>query len=392
MSDKKNPIRFQVFLFTLVRIVLNTAFRMVYPFLPHISRGLNISLEKAAGALSIRAVAGIFSPFIASVSDSRSRKTGMLLGVSLFVGGIAVVIFWPTYWGLVVSLVLVTLGKFTHDPAMQAYLGDKVKYEQRGSMLAITEMGWSGAFFLGMPLVGFLIARAGWLAPFPLLALLGLLSLWVLNKLLPNEPHSTSGKTIFQNFGLVFRSPSALAGLSMILMISVANEVVNLVFGVWLENTFQLQVTALGLAAIVIGVSEFFGESLVSIVSDRLGKRRAIGLGMLGNSMAAIALPYLAQNRSLALLGLFIFYLFFEFTFVSAVPLMTEILPQARATLMAINIATTSLGRAIAALITPAIFALGFGANTIVTAFFNLLAFLALQQIFKLHTTEKNHI
>ena len=379
----KTPrIRVQVFIFTLIRIVINTAFRMVYPFLPHISRGLNISLVQAARALSIRSVAGIFGPVLASVADSRGRKSGMLLGLFLLIAGMTVVIIWPTYIGLIISLVLATLGKFAHDPAMQAYLGDHVPYERRGAVIAITEMGWSGSYFLGMPLVGFLIARGGWLAPFPLLAILALLSFIVVYLMLPKDPAVKKDKpSMFQNFGSVFTSGAAIAGLSMTLFLSLSNEVVNLVFGVWLEDSFQLQVAALGLASVVIGISEFGGESLVSLVSDRIGKKRAIAIGLICNSLAGIALPFIAKSQTSALVGLFLFYFFFEFTFVSSMPLMTEVLPKARATLMAVNIATTSLERAVAAWVTPAIFAYGFTTNAFVSAGINVFALIALQYV-----------
>lgn len=388
---KKTPrIRVQVVIFTLIRIVINTAFRMVYPFLPHISRGLNISLAQTAKALSIRSFAGIFGPVLASVADSRGRKTGMLLGLFLFTLGMGIVVFWPTYLGFVISLVLATLGKFTHDPAMQAYLGDRVPYQRRGAVLAITEMGWSGAYFLGMPLVAFLIARGGWLAPFPLFAILGLISFVIIYIMLPKDPIIKKKPNMFQNFGIVFSSKTAMTAMAMILFISLANEIINLIFGAWLEDSFKLQVAALGLASVVIGLSEFTGESLVSLVSDRLGKKLAISIGLIGNSLAAIALPFIAQDQTSALIGLFFFYFFFEFTFVSSIPLVTEILPQARATLMAVNIATTSVGRVIAAWFSPLIFSYGFTTNIFISAAINILALIALQRINLPKQTEEN--
>ena len=51
------------------------------------------------------------------------------------------------------------------------------------------------------------------------------------------------------------------------------------IFGVWLEDSFDLQIAALGAASAVIGLSELGGEGLVAAFVDRLGKPRAIGLG-----------------------------------------------------------------------------------------------------------------
>ncbi len=382
-SDKK--LNFQVVVFTLTRVVINTSFRMVYPFLPAIGRGLKVSFEQVSRALSWRALLGVFGPFLASLSDSRGRKTGMLAGLGILVVGLAVVVFWPTYIGFVISLVLATLGKFAFDPSMQAYLGDRVPYERRGALLAITELGWSGAFFLGMPMAGFMIAKAGWLAPFPLLAGLALLCWLILLWLLPPDTQpETRPPGLLRNFRTVLTSGAALSGLAVTLFVSTSNEFVNLVFGGWLEGSFAFKVATLGQVAAMIGGAELLGEVMVSRVSDRLGKRRAVALGLMFNSLAGVALPYLGQSRLGALFGLFLFYLGFEFTFVSLIPLMTEILPGARATLMAFNIASASLGRFLAAWAAPWLAAStfagsGFSASAFASAGVNLLALLALR-------------
>jgi predicted MFS family arabinose efflux permease len=188
---------------------------------------------------------------------------------------------------------------------------------------------------------------------------------------------------------LVWSSLPALAGLSMSLLLSAANEVINLVFGVWLEDSFGLRITALGAVAIVIGLSELGGESLVGGLTDRLGKVRSLTIGLLMNSLAAIALSYLGRNTFGALVGLFLFYITFEFTLVSSIPLMSELLPNARATLMGMNIAAVSIGRALGALIAFPIYSLGAAGeglpnllpSALAVGTINLLALFALRRI-----------
>jgi len=357
-------------------------FRMVYPLLPAFRDGLGVSLAHLSQALTWRSLAGMVAPFLASIADSRGRKTGMLFGTLLFSSGVAVVVFWPTFAGFTAALILSTLGKFAFDPAMQAYIGDRVRYERRGLVLALTEVGWSGAFLIGIPLVAGLISLKGWLAPFPLLAGLGFLSFLGLLWLLPGDPPpAVSRPGVFKNMRLVFTSASALAGLVVTLFVSMSNEVVNVVFGVWLEASFSMQVTALGLSATVIGAAELLGEGLVSALVDRLGKKRAVFFGLAAISVATVLLPLIGRSQPGAMLGLFLFYLAFEFTFVSSIPLMSELLPAARATLMALNFASASLGRAIAAYFAPALFARGFGISASAALLINLLAVLALSGV-----------
>lgn len=383
-------LRFQVLAFSGTRTVLNTMHRMVYPFLPAFQRGLGVDLAALSLALTLRSLAGASGPLLASVADSRGRKAGMMMGLLLFVAGVGLVAVWPTYQAFLIALVLAMVGKYIFDPSMQAYLGDRVAYQRRGLVLAVTEIGWSFSFIFGVPLMGLLIATYGWAAPFPLFALLGLLAIGLLGWLLPRDPPPADGRAgLLGNMGLVWASPAALAGLSMSLLISAANEVINLVFGVWLEDSFGLKITALGAVAIVIGLSELGGESLVGGLTDRLGKVRSLTIGLLLNSLAALTLAYLGLNTLGALVGLFFFYITFEFTLVSSIPLMSEILPNARATLMGMNIAAVSIGRALGALLAPPIYSLGSATaslpgllpSALAVGVLNLLALLALRRI-----------
>ena len=377
---KQNKISIQVALFTIVRVVINTQFRMMYPLLPAFRDGLGVPIERLYAAMKYRSIAGAFGPFLASIADSRGRKVGVLFGLLLFIAGSAVVVFCPTYPGLVVALILTILGKVVFDPSIQSYLGDKIPYAQRGRILGIIEMSWSGAFLLGVPLIGFLIARSYWLAPFPLLGILAGLGLIAIGILLPNDV-AVKRPNMLTNFGSVLHSSSALAGLLVTFTISASNEMVNLVFGVWMEASFGLAVAALGAAATVIGLAELAGEGLVTTLADRLGKQRATAIGLWSINLCALLLPILGTSVVGALVGLFLFFLAFEFTFVSMIPLMSEVLPEARATLMAATIASASLGRATAAQLAGPVYTWGFLASAVVAVLINTVGIFALRGV-----------
>ena len=367
--------------FTVARTIINTLHRMVYPFLAVLARGVGVDIISMSYALTARSLVGTVGPFAAIVADRRGRRFGMLFGIGLFTLGAAIVVFWPTFPALVLSIILSTLGKYIFDPSMQAWLGDRIPYARRGRTIAVTEFGWSLAFLLGVPLMGFLIARSGWMAPFPLFVLLGCIIFITLFFLLPKDNPSSAVHGPSSNIRLVLTSIPALAGLAVGLFSSAANEVVNLIFGVWLEQSFALQITALGAASAVIGLSELGGEGLVAAFVDRLGKPTSIGLGLAANCLAALALFFLGGTEGGALVGLFLFYITFEFTLVSIIPLMTEILPSARATLMAFNVAALSLGRALGDLLGPRLYGLGFWFVVLGAVGFNLLALLALRKV-----------
>jgi predicted MFS family arabinose efflux permease len=380
---RQDSVSSQLILFVTVRTAINAGYRMIYPFLRAFASGMGVSLEMTALPLTGRSLIGALGPLLAPVADRYGRKTSMLLGLVLFSLGVGVMAAWPSFPAFFAALVLSNLGNQVFLPAMQAYLGDRVRYQKRGRVLAVTEMSWSLSFMLLVPLVGLLIARLGWAAPFWMLLGLGMAGFGLIAWRVPNDPAQPAARqtAFWHSLSQVFASRAALAALFVSLTITLANEVVNLVFGVWIGDTFHLEIAALGLAATVIGIAELGGETATAILVDRIGKKRAVRAGIIFTSLAALGLPVLGHSLAGALIGLFLFYLGFEFTIVSYIPLMTEVLPHARATLMAVNLAAFSLGRALGALAGPWLYAIGFGANALAALALNGLALFALSQV-----------
>jgi predicted MFS family arabinose efflux permease len=179
-----------------------------------------------------RSLIGATSPLFAPIADRRGRKFGMLLGAVIFTLGVGLVAIYPNIWTLAIALLLAVLGKYMFDPSMQAYFGDRIPYAQRGTALAITEVSWSMAFIIGVPVVGFLIDKFGWSAPFPFFTILGLVIFFVVWRIIPNEdPHHELTSNSGDGYRAVFSSVPALAGISIVMCASAGNELINVIFG-----------------------------------------------------------------------------------------------------------------------------------------------------------------
>lgn len=369
-------LRVQLAIFSVSRTVLNTGQRMVYPFLPSIARGLGVELGTVALVVTARSGLGILSPLAGSLADTRGRKQAMLAGLFLFALGMLLIGLRPIFAFFLIGLLLGGASKLFFDPAVQAYLGDRVQYARRGQAIAITELGWSAAFLVGVPLAGWLIDRSGhWYAPFPWVAVLAALCGIVVWGLVPSDSRAAVQRIpLRRGLGSVLAHRSALAGMLISLLASASNEMITIVYGAWMEDAFALKVAALGAASAVIGLAELSAEGLVVGVVDRLGKRRAVAWGLGLNALASLVLPWSGFAVTGALAGLFVFFLTFEFAVVSLIPLMTELVPQARATLMASNVAAFSAGRMLGALAGPLLFTAGLWANGIAAAGLNLIA------------------
>lgn len=377
---------FRLAMYTLIRTVINTAYRMVYPFLTIFARGLGVDISVISGLVANRAIIGAANPFIIPFIETRGRKFGMLLGLGCFVAAMGIVALHPSLTTLSISLVLGFLAQSIFYPSLTSYVADQIAYEKRGTAIGFMEFAWSFAFILGVPAVAWIIKRSSWFSPFWVLGGLGILAFgYILFTLKDSAKLSQHTDGIFGNIKAIFTTPSVLVALSIGLWVSSANEVVNLLFGVWLEDSFHLQIAALAGASALIGLSELSGESSVVLFVDRIGKVRAAGYGIVANCLAAVLLPIIGRSATGALAGLFFFYITFEFTIVSIIPLLTEVLPSARATTLSFASAANSLGRAIGAFLAPTLYTLGFSFVTGAAIAFNLLGLIAVWYLSRHH-------
>ena len=138
------PVRAALAFLSSERLVKNTAFRFIYPFLPAIARGLGVPLEAAGYLVSARWAAGLATPVIQRVAGKgEARRRLIVTGCLLFIAGSSVTALTGVYWGALVGFVLMGFAKPTYDIASQAYIADRVLYERRARYLAVFELTWS---------------------------------------------------------------------------------------------------------------------------------------------------------------------------------------------------------------------------------------------------------
>ncbi len=381
---KSNHYKSEIVLFSTIRILVHAMMRMVYPFLAVFGRGLGVDLTTISMAVSIRNFSAILVPFISSIFDKRSRRSGMLTGMGLFIGGCAVVTFWPTYVMFVVALSLTFIGMHTFVAAMQAYQSDTIAPDKREQAIVVTSMGWALSFVVAVPLIGFIIGRFGWLSPFPVMGILGIISvvflLWIVP---PGKKALKEQKEKVQNGMLqVVSSPTAIAGVLMILFFCAAHEVVNLVFGVWMEDTYGLSINALGVASTVIGIAEILSVIAVSWLITKMGSKRTVGIGLIFSALTALSIPIIGKFGLWgAEVGLFLFNLAFQIPFISYAPLLTEVLPLARASLLGATLAAVGVGRMMGSLVAPFLYNQGFIYNAVLSMLLFLIALFTLTKI-----------
>jgi predicted MFS family arabinose efflux permease len=365
------------------RTLLNIGYRAVYPFLPFIAADLGVSFQSAAEIIQSRNLIALAAPLFGPLSDHYGRRTIMLAGLAVSLVACLTLGAFNSFLFAVIAIAIVSLGKALYDPAQQAYLGDRVPYAQRGRAISLSELSWSAASLLGLPSFGIVVQYAGWRAGFVGLGLLGIFVLGLTRVGLPGEAagirHSQVGLW-GRTFGRVIHEPVALAVLLMATLNAASNENLNTVYGEWMQTSFHLDAIALGGVAAAIGLAELGGELVSSGWVDRIGKHRLVGVTLFCTAAAYALLPIFGHSVILGTTGLFLVYFLFEISVVSALSLISEVVPTARATLLSLNVGAFALGRTLGSFIGPFVFSnAGISGNGLASALGTLLAWLVWQ-------------
>jgi len=367
----------------LCRLLLNTARRFAYPFAPVLSRGLEVPLTAVTSLIAVNQATAILGVGLGPIADRFGYRRMLISGMAMLAAGMLAAGFWPGYYTVMAALFLAGLGKCVFDPAIQAYISRKIDYQRRGMAIGFLETSWAGSTLIGIPIVALLISRMDWQAPFYLLGGLGFAGMLALIFIFPNNsrPKSEVSKTgtLWQAWPQLVKNPSALGALGYAFLISVANDNLFVVYGAWLEQSFQVSIIILGIGTAVIGVAELCGEGLTVLISDRIGLRRSVSFGLTMTILCYGLIPLCKQNLLMALGGVFTLFLAFEFAIVTSMSLCTEILPRYRATMMSAFFAAAGAGRVIGALLGGYFWMVGgIWLTGIVSSGITLLAFLSL--------------
>jgi predicted MFS family arabinose efflux permease len=337
----------------IARTAANGGLRVVYPFLPAIARGLEVSTAAVGTLVAIRNLGGLTTPLVARASERHGRRSTMVAAVAAVAGGCALSAAGASLVVVGAGIVVVGVAKPAFDIAMQAWFGDRVPYAERGRVFGITELTWAVALLVTVPISGVLIEWTNWRAPFVLVGVLALIgTVAVARGIAPDAPVERSARK------LVLTSERTHA-LGVALLFSVAAEMPFVVYGQWLEGSFGLSVAGIGGFTLIVVVAEVVGEGLVAAYADRWGLRRTLLAGLLTSGAAYLALSLTGSALVVAAAAVAVWIGAFEVTIVAAIPFVSELAVDARDRLLSLLAVTIAMGRAIGALGGQALYASG---------------------------------
>jgi predicted MFS family arabinose efflux permease len=321
---------------------------VIYPFTPEIAAGLKVTEGQLGTLLSLRYGVSLGGPLFGAWADRVGHRRAMTIGLMLVSIGMGLIGLSEGLIGPGLGFIVSGVGSAIYIPALIAYMSDRTPYARRGRVLGTIELTWAISGMIGVPLMGVLLASRGWRAPFIALAA-ATLTCSGLTLILRNAPRlSTPGPHVqpLHGFKAILRNRSALAFVAAWFLVFFAFENIQISYGSWLEARFGLTATARGSLSTLFGVFELVASGSSSLLLDRIGKKRGVVGGLIVATLGyailfalgSTALPWALAAISISFLG-------FEFSVVSGLSVMSELVPTARGTMLALAVSTGAVGR-----------------------------------------------
>lgn len=349
MTDTSKRLTNFICVTTFTKFLFNITRRLIYPFAPEFARGLNVDLSAITSVIAVNQATSLLGPVGAGFADKYGYKFLMLFSLALLTIGTFAVGLIPVYSLFVIALFITGVGKSIFDPSLQAFIGNFVPFAKRGQIIGITELAWAGSTLFGIPLSGVIIERFSWQTPFFIIGGFSFVCFFIILKIMPKDKKSNTPskhKTLMlSNWKTIIKERKVLGMLSFIFFMCLGNDNLFVIYGAWLEKSYNLSLTAIGFGTVFIGLSEVLGEGCTVLFADRIGLKKSIIIGVSFCAGAYFLLPVLNIGLFYVITGLFLVFFFFEFAIVAAMSLSTELVPKLRASTMAAFFAVAGVGR-----------------------------------------------
>ena len=327
------------------RFVSNIAYRLVFPFLPTVSRGLGVSTGTLGTALAMRDLVEMGSPLLGKITDRRGTNQAMVAGICGL--GMALALQGASS-GLILfifALVLASISKNSFDIGSSSWTGTAVPFENRSRAIGLIETTWALSFVVGMPIAALLIRAGTWRTPFLVTAALCVATGILFQLFLPRKHY------IEETQGRSHLSTTARYSLFAMVTLGAGHMMMLVTFAAFLEDEHGLSTSGLGLIALVIGLAELIGSGGVAVFGDRLGKVKVVRLALLFSLPLSVCLPLGDSSIWLALLLISLWFICTESVIVSMLSTCTELDKKARGTMMGFVYAGWALGRFFGAIV-----------------------------------------
>ncbi|CAN5236487.1 MFS transporter [soil metagenome] len=315
------------------------------PVLAQIGREFGTSTGTAGLVVAAYGVPGVLSALVVGpYSDRFGRKPFLLAGTILMGACTVIAALVPSFELLLVSRALAGMGASVLFPNINAAIGDSFPYLERGRAIS-TVIGLNTfASIGGIPLAGIVAEATTWRVSVAMVGLVALLAALALAVLMPSDRPHGEQEAARELYARIVRSRSALGAIASSLMGALFWFTWVTYVVVYFEHGHSLSQGLASTAALTLGVGVLIGSQIGGRLGDRVGHRRVVAWSIALSSLVLVALtniplPLLAAAALNLVLSAVI-----GARFATNTAMLTEQVPEARGTMLAMSSSVVSLG------------------------------------------------
>ncbi len=318
---------------------------VVSPVLVAVGREFGVSTGTAGLLVAGYGLPGIVIALVAGpLSDRRGRKPFLVWGSVVMAVLTLAGAFATNFALLLATRVLAGVGSSVIFPNVNATVGDSFPYRERGTAMSTIIATNTLASIIGIPIAGILADAITWRASLAVVGALGLLAALVLWRLLPaGTPHAVDVSASVL-YGRIFGDPSARAAIASSLLGAMFWFTWATYLVAFFQQTFALSASLASTVALTSGLGVLVGSQFGGRLGDRIGHRPVVGWSI---AIAGLLL-FLETNVLVGLLVAATLNLLLSSAsgarFATNTALLSELAPNARGTMMAVNSSIVSVG------------------------------------------------
>jgi predicted MFS family arabinose efflux permease len=331
------------------KTVANTALRWVPLFLPTLERAFGATTTQLTTVIGVGELAGLSTIAAGRRLDGGRERVVMVTSLGLLTASSLLALI-GTLAGFAVAFFVLVLAVANFTVAGHAWISHRVPYARRARSIGLFETSWALALLVGAPLVALLINVVGWRGPFVVLAVASAVSMVLVAVTLPRWAAPTIELVDVVAVGGSRRSTritmTAWLVMSGSALTAMAGLAVFVISGSWLDDAFGIPTSGIGAVAAAFGAVELASSLASAGLADRVGKLRST-LGGLVVLVTGLVLMVAAGDRAVVgVVGLLVFLTGFEYAFVTSLSLVSEAMPDARGSTLAVSNAVGTVARA----------------------------------------------
>ncbi|WP_433941020.1 MFS transporter [Paenibacillus lautus] len=290
----------KIYVLAIVSFLVGTSEYIISGVLDKIADSLGITITAAGQLITIFSlVYAILTPVLMALTAKVERRKLLVYSLGVFVVANLLSFALPGYIPFVIARVLMAMGA---GMVVVTALGIAAKIAPPGkqaSSIATVVMGFTASLIIGVPLGRVAAAAFGWKSVFGLIAVLGILSMFVLHKAIPK----TTGDApvpLLQQFALL-KKPKVALGLAITFFWLGGYSVAYTYLSPYLLNVSGLNEQWISSALFAFGIASLIGSKFGGFSTDRWGVPLTLIGGMLLHIIALIVLTFTNAGASVML-------------------------------------------------------------------------------------------